>query len=362
LSSTNAFFLFCYQDGYTIQKDSLGDLRTVDRRESNEIVSALTNWQHDNSNPKRKSSSNEVEITLIFANQETGVSHEMNIKPSSSIRHLFANYSDQCGKPLRSLRFSYNDKTLFLSTLGKKSSVDLGMNHLDKIFVYSSKSPEPIELKPSQPPTHEQTSTKKYTANQKSHHHSVISLPLTEKELKEVHSCLLSKVHEEAEPTLKLIRQKLNDLVLDCQSPKKKSPDHHYRKLKSLDTIPAYDPILFCDGLGGKAGKTSFAVNVGLAENLYISTKRNYFTRSQSTVSSPCSRTIDLHGCTKKSAIELLDKALVEWMDDAMKGEYPWVVPATIIYGAGNQILSETVETWIKSKTNVANAPKRSSL
>lgn len=41
-----------------------------------------------------------------------------------------------------------------------------------------------------------------------------------------------------------------------------------------------------------------------------------------------------------------------------MKGEYPWVITVDIICGGGNQILSETVETWIKSKTNVANAPK----
>jgi hypothetical protein len=47
-------------------------------------------------------------------------------------------------------------------------------------------------------------------------------------------------------------------------------------------------------------------------------------------------------------------------MDAAMKGEYPWVIPAVIVCGGGNQILSETVEAWIREKKNVANAPKRS--
>ena len=51
---------------------------------------------------------------------------------------------------------------------------------------------------------------------------------------------------------------------------------------------------------------------------------------------------------------------LNEWegvtMDAAMKGEYPFVVPAVIVCGGGTQILSELVENWIREKKNVANA------
>eukprot|EP00956_Cyclotella_meneghiniana_P036123 scaffold121796_cov20-Cyclotella_meneghiniana.AAC.2 len=51
-------------------------------------------------------------------------------------------------------------------------------------------------------------------------------------------------------------------------------------------------------------------------------------------------------------------KALIGWVDTAMKGEYPGVIPVDVVCGGGNQILSETVKTWIKSKKNVVNVPR----
>ena len=69
---------------------------------------------------------------------------------------------------------------------------------------------------------------------------------------------------------------------------------------------------------------------------------------------------IDLHGFTKDEALERLNLSLVEWVDAAMHGSYPWVIPAVIVCGGGNQILSETVENWIRDNKNVANAPKGS--
>ena len=114
-----------------------------------------------------------------------------------------------------------------------------------------------------------------------------------------------------------------------------------------------YNPDYF--GMGGKAGKSSDNVNVGQVDNLYISAKRNSIHSKTSSRQRP---SIDLHGCAKDEAVEKLDEALVDWVDTAMKGEYPWVMPVKIICGGGNQILSETVESWIKSKRNVANAPK----
>ncbi|KAL7542962.1 hypothetical protein ACHAWF_007288 [Thalassiosira exigua] len=41
-----------------------------------------------------------------------------------------------------------------------------------------------------------------------------------------------------------------------------------------------------------------------------------------------------------------------------MQGSYPFVRLATIICGGGNQILSGTVQEWIKSSNRVSNAPK----
>jgi hypothetical protein len=37
---------------------------------------------------------------------------------------------------------------------------------------------------------------------------------------------------------------------------------------------------------------------------------------------------------------------------------YPFVQPALLVCGCGNQILSETVQEWIRADDTVANAPK----
>ena len=66
----------------------------------------------------------------------------------------------------------------------------------------------------------------------------------------------------------------------------------------------------------------------------------------------------DLHGLTKDEAIEKMNKNLPGWVDTAMKGEYPWVIPVDIICGGGSQILSEAVKGWIQSTRQVANRPK----
>ena len=72
----------------------------------------------------------------------------------------------------------------------------------------------------------------------------------------------------------------------------------------------------------------------------------------------PPMETLDLHGCTKAEAISKMDESLKVWVDTAMQGSYPFVQPAVIVCGCGNQILSETVQQWIKSNDKVSNAPK----
>ena len=47
-----------------------------------------------------------------------------------------------------------------------------------------------------------------------------------------------------------------------------------------------------------------------------------------------------------------------KWVNTAMNGNYPWVIQVKIICGGGYQILSETVDAWIREKKNVSNAPK----
>ena len=110
------------------------------------------------------------------------------------------------------------------------------------------------------------------------------------------------------------------------------------------------------NGLAGKAGKSSFVVLVGEASNLY-NTRAKPSTGNKHSAARIAGE-VDLHGCTKEEALAKLDECLPEWMDIAMKGEYPWVISVRIVCGGGTQTLAEAVEGWIKRKPNVSNAPK----
>ena len=247
---------------------------------------------------------------------------------------------------------------LFLSSFGKKTFKDLNMTTQDEILVMNIQEIL-SEVAPESPKSVAKKSPKskrscKNKTQKKKNNKSTKSSPklyMTEEKAKENHSIALSRIFEEAEPVFAAIRQKLNSLVLERKSPKSRRSSSD-RKRETSPTSAVFNPDTF--GLGGKAGKTSYTVNVGQVENLYISSKRN------SVYSKSCSirKSIDLHGCTKDQAIERLDSALVDWVDTAMKGEHPWVIPVDIICGGGSQILAETVERWIKENKKVANAPK----
>ena len=99
----------------------------------------------------------------------------------------------------------------------------------------------------------------------------------------------------------------------------------------------------------------TFLLTVGEVQNLHKTTKL-------SAAASNCSLSrvsmLDLHGCTRGEALPKLNNALKDWIDDAMRGSYPFVQPATIVCGCGNQVLSKTVQEWIRSTDRVSNAPK----
>ena len=105
--------------------------------------------------------------------------------------------------------------------------------------------------------------------------------------------------------------------------------------------------------LDNKAIKNRFNIVAGEVSNLYKSTKPSKKMKAQVE-----SITIDLHGYTKEAAVEKLNASLPSWIDAAMRGDYPFVVPVTIICGAGGQVLSEVVEQWIRDNERVANARK----
>lgn len=297
-----------------------------------------------------------IEIKLVDSN--INVEKTIRCGSTMTLKSLLKQYAEDIKIPLRRLRFSYNGGTLFLSSVGNKTPQDLNMVNLDSIVVTGSealpheeesggslwsdesKEKEDARLKhrgtPNKVSRSKQSRRASWAGPEK-----IVDM---EEHLKLQHSLRLSRVFAEASPRFEQIRQKLNAMNLTCSLPKEKT----CRKRLPV----AIEPLSFNPsnvGLGGKAGVPFFVIHVGEAENLYKVTKP--------LEGKPI--TVDLHGLTRDEALSELDAKLPEWIGVAMRGAYPWVIPAVIICGGGNQILSEAVDQWIKTNVYVAKAPKR---
>ena len=157
----------------------------------------------------------------------------------------------------------------------------------------------------------------------------------------------MESVLNEIRPQLQVIRRHLDSLTLERQNPKqRKDPQEAQSTGKENFTNNVSTS-------GGKAGKVAYPILVGLATNLYISSKGKNARRSRDKIVS-----LDLHGLSKRKALDKLKKSLPQWVDVAMKGTHPFVIPVDIICGGGSQELSEVVATWIRNEKQVANRPK----
>lgn len=327
------------------------------------ISSSWGSEQQQQCNEKDPASDSE-EIEVVIVDSDSDERKELKIGSTSTLKALFNRYAEERGVSLRSLRFSYDDKTIFLSSIGQKTPNDLGIKDSDLIVVTEQK----------QETTSSSSSTGKSKANRRGSNSpgnsgmarrksiddgkprgnrraSWTGCPIdtsSEEFLKLKHSRKLTLLFEEAEPIFTKRRQELNDLSIQRSKPKRRITTSRPSPIMSE---PNHNPGT--DGLGGKAGKVFFNVNVGQVENLYKTSKSGLTSYPRTKLS------VDLHGYTKQEAVSKLDECLPEWKDTAMKGEYPFVVPVTIICGGGAQILSETVERWIKENDGVANAPKK---
>ncbi|KAL7538823.1 hypothetical protein ACHAXR_008814 [Thalassiosira sp. AJA248-18] len=154
----------------------------------------------------------------------------------------------------------------------------------------------------------------------------------------------MSRVFEELNPLLKCIRNNLNDLIIRKSAPKARKSSSGKRSHAQAESAT----LLTKDSLGGKAGKIAYPILVGEVSNLYKTSK----SLTRPTI------TIDLHGYSKDVALDALNESLTAWVDTAMRGEYPWVIPVDVVCGGGSQILSEAVKVWIRSNRQVANRPK----
>jgi len=281
--------------------------------------------------------------------------------PSSNIlKSFFSDYAEKRSVSLRSLRFSYKGKTMFLSSVGNKSPEELNMQDHDVITVHDTRHSASQETSSIAHEASEMIDKKNGALKKVQKRHKCKSKKkriqlqepgMTLEEHKRWHSTRLSKVHEEVQPRLKTIRTRLHALQLNCQAPKQRKTTHKKNTVQGADLR-----LLPQVALSGKAGRSYYAVRVGEENHLY---RTNGPSRPHGPGSLPV---LDVHGLTREEALVILEESLKVWVDTALKGSYPFVIPAMIVCGGGNQILSETVQKWIKSKNNICNAPKNSIL
>ena len=329
-----------------------------------------------NGRSTRQASSNDdaQQIKIILVDDSNEEELTFHIDSSTTLKSLFNDYAEKRGISLRMLRFSYADKTLFLSSAGHKTPEEMGMHDEDVIMVHDmSEKPEEETTKDDSSndnkasPTKKGKSKKNKASNKKSKKstknssHQQQQHPRSsslDEQYKIDHSKQLTKIHEEASDQFKQIRQKLNNLdIARCPKKNKKRSSKSSKNKSSCTSQPVImNPSK--EGLGGKAGKSHFVVQVGEVQNLYKSTKSSQQLQQQKRMSSLTVHTLDLHGLTVDEALVQLDESLRTWVKAALEGCYPFVQPAVIICGCGNQVLSEVVSNWIRSNDKVSNATK----
>ena len=298
--------------------------------------------------PYARASDDLNEGTLIkFTNGS--VTETSLFAPNETLKPFLIDYANDRCTSIKSLRIKHNDRTLFLSSIGKKTPDQLGMKEDDIVEITIIQStPTEATVEQQKPKQQSKGKKKKNKKHKKSKKKQPVQIAPLE-DLKGEHSNLLGKVYEEAEPTFKEIRQRLNAMNLERTKPKQRTSP-----TKATKSVEVVDNPLGDDQLGGKAGKTQFIIQVGEVSNLYKTAKQSSGGRGRR----QDDIMIDLHGLTAEEAVYRLDKHLPDWIETAMKGTYPFVIPVKIVCGGGSQILAEVVENWIRQNDNVANAPK----
>lgn len=306
---------------------------------------------------------NSYMVRVIACNLDNGIRYTMNLYRDVTLAwwlKLYAccsynNQSPGVTASTRYLRAVHGERSLFLSSSGKKTFRELGIEDGDKISVggidpgLNTTVPKALREKPKTFKSRNKRRPKGMRRKRPTNEYQTPELNQTQvmEKHRQTHSLALSRVLDELGPMLKDIRISLNDLTLQKSKPKVKQTN----KTEKREIMqPASMRVVIDDCFGGKAGKIEYQLYVGDVASLYKTPK----------VHSDRLITIDLHGHSKDEAFEKLDGSLPLWIDAAMKGEYPWVIPVNIICGRGSQILSEAVRHWVQNRANVANRPKGS--
>jgi len=297
-------------------------------------------------------------IEIILVDSKTKEEARMTYSVNLTLKSLFKQYAEDRGLNLRQLRFSFQGRTLFLSAVGNKTPQDLGIVNLDEIVVTnqaaasdSSSSSDESKNSSRSCPAKLPSSKKRFNRrnSRKSSRRASWAGPEVNQDerYKLAHSRNLGSVLNEASLQFMKIRQKLAAMNLECTPPKAKSAPRGKNGPAELHPLP---PVANSNE-GGKAGVPFYPVHVGPPENLY-NTRHVFSPAGQRPA------TVDLHGLTRSEAVAELDSRLPAWYESAMRGEYPFILKVTIVCGGGNQIISEAVDRWIKTKDVVSKAPK----
>ena len=301
-------------------------------------------------------------MQIVFVKKDANTSRRFAFSNDKLLRQHIEDYARKRGVSHKSLRFSHKGKLLFVSSLGRQTLADLGIQDMDEIIVHdtsisnsSDKENEinnPVQL--HKEIIKKKTKKKKMNRTKKVKKQQIqrVEPVMTMEDYKAQHSLAFTKVFEELQPRLKEIRMGLNALDLQCQPRKGKN----IASKKNMIQEAVDHSTLSGSEIGGKVGKSHFVIQVGEVQNLYKTTKAS--STSPLNVSQGGIASLDLHGHTKEEAIVKLDESLEAWFEIAMTGSYPFVITAVIICGCGSQVLSETVQDWIKSTSRVRNAPK----
>jgi hypothetical protein len=254
------------------------------------------------------------------------------------------------------------ERVLYLTTSGKKTLKQLGINEGDTCSYHfiakesnsgdkSTAADNTLSNDKKKSSRRTKTSRRKPKGKDKgtSAATSAANQEPTTQELKEAHSRTFEPVINQLRPRLQPIRRNLDSLTLERTRPKER------RVLKVVSGDKENVSNFSCTSeSAAKASKSVFPIVVGQETNLYKSFKPSHGRNSQP----PKTISLDLHGMSKDEAQQALDKSLHRWINLAMKGGDPWVIPVDIICGGGNQILREVVGDWIKRENQVGNRPK----
>lgn len=299
-----------------------------------------------------------VELTLV--EKGVGTTRVIRLRSGHTFRTLCILLAHEAQLDnVQSLRVSHHDRPIFLSSSANKKLDDLNICDGDVLAYVDTQRLRESSVSAQDSPTNNASAPRsKQRRNtkgaKKKFKNSSVQLSYQTSTPKEVHSKLLTQLHEEAEPLFRDIRKKLNDLAIKKQP----NPKSRTKSKVQAQCMDRNNPSNV--GIGGAPGKIMFEVVVGNVDDLYKSSKPGSGRNSQIQAKNSTSRrlSIDLHGKSTEDALKSLDDSLPSWLETAMRGTYPFVSAVDIITGGGHQILSEVVEKWIKSQRQVARRPK----